>query len=255
MTNFSYPYVASQNVWPLAVCWWTGRCLVPAWYVFPRGFLGREKLGTSAISKSRFLFWSSKSRVFFWYSNSKKDWQLRDFGKANVEGRWYWVTMRRFKFQLIRFWRELIRFWGWTSTDFLFVAWSDIDLASNLKEQNTKAIQWLMFFLLTIFHCCSFIKCCAIALHRICELPILSTSYRKGCWHPQYPPWKNTPGESRRIGPFLMLFIGLATLHDHADLLQGGGGFHQPLNGLKTTWFFQGLSNVSLMQLFHLNQW
>ena len=30
---------------------------------------------------------------------------------------------------------------------------------------------------------------------------------------------------SPRIGPFLMLFIGLATLHDHADLLQGGGGF------------------------------
>ncbi len=30
MTSFSYPYVASQNVWPLAVCWWTGRSLVPA---------------------------------------------------------------------------------------------------------------------------------------------------------------------------------------------------------------------------------
>ena len=34
-------------------------------YVFPRGFLGREKLGTSAISKSRCLFSSSKFSEFF----------------------------------------------------------------------------------------------------------------------------------------------------------------------------------------------
>lgn len=78
---------------------------------------------------------------FFLVKKTRKDWQLRDFGKANVEGHWYWVIisfMRRFKFQLIWFWRELIRFWGWTSTDFLVVAWSDTDLASNLKERTQK---------------------------------------------------------------------------------------------------------------------
>ncbi len=51
--------------------------------------------------------------------------------------------------------------------------------------------------------------------------------------NPQIPNLKKTwrlrlHGEKAvgRIGPFLMLFIGLATLHDHADLLQGGYSIH-----------------------------